>query len=390
MSIIKAHSDPLMGLEWGSEEWMKEAGKLGIQVRLETNPVNQEEPDTVLRPWKHKHFSTDKLYDRFSKVDVPGYMKKIREELLGLTMEGLAEIMGISKGHIAKLEGGKVFATTTIQLVFWDIVERALRNKGMEWNQSPAAPDAEFLTGEEAVDHLVPDAYKKRRNWQSNRNLIWPYSKSWGDSDGAEGLVVVGYSPPMLQTHLSEDMDDRLLASLEGQKSGAAEIGEKVLGGSTFDFLKGPHALKFAGGPRKTLLTGGLLNTPLSEDASKLEKWTFSKANKDGAAEAIYQDPPFNEKMSSVMEAAKKHGDKVKQLAAEKEELLANLKIQNATLEAKVEAFQSQMDMKDVVIKSKDELIEQLRERISEMKVMSMVVPEANLVDQPIDKPKSK
>ena len=43
--------------------------------------------------------------------------------------------------------------------------------------------------------------------------------------------------------------------------------------------------------------------------------------------------------------------------------------------------------MKDVVIKSKDDMIEQLRERIAEMKVMSMVVPEANLIEQPIDKP---
>ena len=88
-------------------------------------------------------------------------MKKIRTEVLGLTMEGLAEIMGISKGHIAKLEGGTVDATTTLQLLFWDIVERVLKNKGMEWNELPAAAEAGHLTGEEAVLNLVPDAYKK-------------------------------------------------------------------------------------------------------------------------------------------------------------------------------------------------------------------------------------
>ena len=67
MSKNKAQPDPLMELDWGSEEWIKEAGKLGITVRLNTKPVNWNKPDTIVRPWKHVHFSTDKLFKKYSK-----------------------------------------------------------------------------------------------------------------------------------------------------------------------------------------------------------------------------------------------------------------------------------------------------------------------------------
>ena len=159
----------------------------------------------------------------------------------------------------------------------------------MEWNELPAAAEAGHLTGEEAVLNLVPDAYKKRRSWQPDQNLMWKYSKAFEDSNGEDGLVVVGYTPPILQTKLPEEMEDKLLASLEKQKLDAAEKGGQVSGDISSE----------------------------------------SKANKDGAAEAIFADPPFKQNM--VLEAAKAHGAKVKREREEKEELLTNLKIQNAS-----------------------------------------------------------
>ena len=367
----KALQDPLEGLACGTPEWLKAAKLLGIQVRINNQPANWDEPDNQFRPWKHKHLSNDELYDKYSRVDVPAYMKKLRQGLLGVTMEGLGEVMGISKGHIAKLEGGTAVATTTIQLVFWDIIERVLRNKGMEWND----------LGEENVDQMVPDAYKKRRNWQPDRNIVWPYAKE-------KNLIVVGYIPPTLQNRLPEMMGDKLHEAIEKRplKKGQSFVPAGQTEPAAWSFLgKEPHQSmetkkKEVAKQKGTILAGGLLG-PLE-----------GKVNKDGAAEAIFQDPPFKSPSASraFLLKAKKEAKVIEELTAKATEKHNELEKNHAVLMMQVASMTTQLQMKDDIIKSKDEVIEALREHIQEMKVVSLAVPKANLIDQPIEKSDSE
>ena len=164
MSEKEAQPDPFEGFEWGSVEWVETATGLDPPVQvgfLEGEGNDEDGYEDIWIPWKDKRFMSTESKKQFPE-DVAGYMKKIRQEILGLTMEGLAEIMGISKGHIAKIEGGKVIPTTTLDLMFWDIVERVLRNKGLEWVNLPPALDIDLKTGLEAVDQLVSDGYKSK------------------------------------------------------------------------------------------------------------------------------------------------------------------------------------------------------------------------------------
>ena len=129
-----------------------------------------------------------------------------------------------------------------------------------------------------------------------------------------------------------------------------------------------------------TILAGGLLGH------------LDGKVNKDGAAEAIFQDPPFKSPSASraFLLKGKKEAKVIEELTAKATEKHNELEKNHAVLMTQVASMTTQLQMKDDIIKSKDEVIEALREHIQEMKVVSLAVPKANLIDQPIEKSDSE
>ena len=163
---------------------------------------------------------------KFFEVDFPGFVKKLRSDVLELTLEAMGYSIGVSKNQMARIEAGNSQLTTSNMLLLFDQVEKALIRQGKEW----------YDLGEFEVDDLIPEIYKKLRGWVFGRHVPWTYSQ-----DGQ--LLVDNAVPPLLARYPEQsisatdpDKFDRVYANYT--KADRALIKKGELNPTTYEMRK--------------------------------------------------------------------------------------------------------------------------------------------------------
>ena len=149
----------------------------------------EEQEYSGLIPFKRRELSPDDKHEQYIKKDFPAFIKKLRNELLGLTMEALGKELGVTKNHVAKMESGSAKMGKSVQLLFFDLVEKVLAEQEEQW----------LSLGEDEVDQLIPDDYKQRRGWSYDKEVTWAYSEN-------SSLIVKAGTPPLLSRFSEEHL----------------------------------------------------------------------------------------------------------------------------------------------------------------------------------------
>ena len=87
----------------------------------------EEQVKEGIIPFQSWEFSPDDKYDQYFKKDFPAFIKRLRNELLGLTMEVLGNELGVTKNHVAKMESGSAKMGKSVQILFFDLVNKKLK-----------------------------------------------------------------------------------------------------------------------------------------------------------------------------------------------------------------------------------------------------------------------
>ena len=160
-----------------------------------------------------KMLSTD-AKRKYETEDFPKFVKKIRSEVLELTLEAMGYSMGVTKNQMARIEAGTSSMTPSNMMLMFDQVEKALIRKEKEW----------YSLGEFEVDQLIPDMYKKLRGWCYGRRTQWHYFPDLWVNNAIPPSLMIGH--PSLIPDSDPDKMNKLLANRTVEEREKIKAGE--------------------------------------------------------------------------------------------------------------------------------------------------------------------
>jgi len=182
-----------------------------------------EEGAVFERDWKN---APSESKNKFHDEDFPAFVRRLRSEVLEVTLEAMGYSIGVTKNQMARIEAGASTMTQSNMLLMFDQVEKALIRQDKEW----------YSLGEYEVDFLIPDMYKKLRGWRFGRKTAWPYSMN-GE------LIVHNAVPPLLASYPEQsipatdpDKFDRVYANYTKEDRALIKKGE--MEATTFEMRK--------------------------------------------------------------------------------------------------------------------------------------------------------